>query len=131
MKITKLYLFLILPLIVSGCSTVSKSIFAGAAIGGLSGGIIGNQQSENSDGSAVGAIIGAGLGSLIGYLSYGEKQKKVTTKIEQKDIADDWMPFVTKPKIRSYIVPDTIEGNKFIKSHRIFILDTAGEWSKD
>jgi hypothetical protein len=39
-------------------------------------------------------------------------------------------PSLTKPKIRSFIVPDTIEGNKYIKSHRVYILEDPGVWSK-
>lgn len=43
---------------------------------------------------------------------------------------DDQMPELTRAKIRSIVVPDTIEGNKYIKAHRVFILDDAGSWSK-
>jgi len=28
-------------------------------------------------------------------------------------------------------VPDTIEGNKYIKAHRVYILEDPGSWSKD
>lgn len=51
--------------------------------------------------------------------------------VAKKESPEELVPFLTRPKIRSYIVPDTIEGNKFIKSHRIFILENPGEWSKD
>jgi hypothetical protein len=43
---------------------------------------------------------------------------------------DDQMPELTRAKIHSVVVPDTIEGNKYIKSHRVYILDDAGSWSK-
>lgn len=55
-------------------------------------------------------------------------------KAEKKDIAaseQDETPILTKPKIKSYVVPDTIEGNKYIKSHRVYLLEDAGAWSKD
>lgn len=124
-------LILILPLMATACSTSPKSILAGGISGGVSGALIGQQQSGNSEGTAIGALIGAGIGSLIGYLSYNEKQKKEISKQPlEKELPEDWTPFITKPKIRSYIVPDTIEGNKFIKSHRVFILEDGSQWSR-
>lgn len=44
---------------------------------------------------------------------------------------EDDLPSLTKAKIKSYVVPDTIEGNKYIKSHRVYILEDPGSWSKD
>lgn len=43
---------------------------------------------------------------------------------------EDDGPSLTKPKVRSFVVPDTIEGNKYIKSHRVYILEDPGSWSK-
>ena len=39
-------------------------------------------------------------------------------------------PSLTKPKVRTFVVPDTIEGNKYIKSHRVYILEDPGTWSR-
>ena len=49
------------------------------------------------------------------------------TEVRDESVA----PSLTKPKIRSYLVPDTIEGNKYIKAHRVFVLEDAGSWIKD
>ena len=131
MDIKDMCLMLILPLMAVGCSTAPKSILAGGISGGVAGALMGQQQSGSSEGSAIGAVVGAGIGSLIGYLSFNEKQKKDAVKSNPEiEIPDEWTPFITRPKIRSYVVPDTIEGNKFIKSHRIFILESGGEWSR-
>lgn len=128
----KLAVLLVLPLLLNACSTAPKSVLMGAAVGGVAGAGMGQSQSQNSGGTAVGALIGAGLGSLIGYFAYNDKQKKAASSLEQKkDTTEELVPFLTKPKIRSYIVPDTIEGNKYIKSHRVFILEDPGSWSKD
>lgn len=43
---------------------------------------------------------------------------------------EDDAPALTKPKIRSFIVPDTIEGNKYIKAHRVYILEDPGSWTR-
>ena len=100
----------------------------GAAVGGLAGGAIGQNQNSQG-GAAVGAVVGAGLGSLISYLAFKDKNAKATS--EKPKTLEDEFPFLTKPKIRSVIIPDTIEGNKFIKSHKVYILEDAGSWSKD
>lgn len=131
MEIKELAAILALPLLLNACSTAPKSILMGAVAGGAAGAGLGQAQSQNSGGTAVGALIGAGLGSLIGYLAFNDKQKKDANANSKKESPEELVPFLTRPKIRSYIVPDSIEGNKFIKSHRIFILENPGEWSKD
>ena len=132
MDIKELAAILTLPLMLNACSTAPKSILMGAVAGGAAGAGLGQAQSQNSGGTAIGALVGAGLGSLIGYLSYNDKQKKLASESAstKNENPEDLIPFLTKPKIRSYIVPDTIEGNKFIKSHRVFILENPGEWSR-
>lgn len=123
---------LTLPLLLNACSTAPKSILMGAVAGGAAGAGLGQAQSQNSGGTAVGALIGAGLGSLFGYLVFTDKQKKEANANAdaKKESPEELVPFLTRPKIRSYIVPDTIEGNKFIKSHRVFILEDPGSWSR-
>lgn len=131
MEIKELAAILTLPLILNACSTAPKSILMVAVAGGAAGAGLGQAQSQNSEGTAIGALVGAGIGSLIGYLSYNDKQKKDASLSAKKESAEEVMPFVTRPKVRSYVVPDTIEGNKYIKSHRVFILEDPGSWSKD
>lgn len=131
MDLRELAAILTLPLMLNACSTAPKSILMGAVAGGAAGAGIGQAQSQNSGGTAVGALVGAGIGSLIGYLAYSDKQKKNTSANDKKESTEEVIPFLTKPKIRSYIVPDSIEGNKYIKSHRVFILEDPGSWSKE
>ncbi len=119
-----------LATILNGCTTATKSTLLGAAIGGLAGGTIGQFQSQSQQGTASGMAVGAGIGSLIGYLAYKDKVAKMA-KDEKVKLDGEDLPFLTRPKIRSLLVPDTIEGNKYIKSHRVFILEDAGSWSKD
>ncbi len=121
-----------LLLLLNGCSTVGKSVMLGATVGGIAGDAMGNNQNLQG-GGGFGMVIGAGIGGLISYLAFKEKEKKSTSdKLNpiSKSVEDEF-PFLTKPKIRSVIIPDTIEGNKFIKSHKVFILEDAGSWSKD
>ncbi|PWU15001.1 MAG: hypothetical protein C5B49_12365 [Bdellovibrio sp.] len=119
-----------LLLLLNGCATTTKSTLLGAAIGGAAGGMVGQAESRNSQGTAIGLAIGAGVGGLIGYLAHkGKGSKEATPATPFSD--GDLLPSLTKPKIRSIVVPDTIEGNKYIKSHRVFILEDAGSWSRD
>ena len=128
MSYKKLALLLSYSLLFNACATAPKSTLMGALIGGAIGAGIGQSHSRNADGTAVGLLVGSGIGSLIGYQSYKDQQKKnVPNKAENPE---EIIPFLTKPKIRSYIVPDTIEGNKFIKSHRVFILEDPGAWTR-
>lgn len=132
MEVKELVVIFTLPLLLNACSTAPKSILMGAVIGSVAGVGLGQAQSQNPDGAAIGALVGAGLGSLIGYTAFNDKQKKsVNSDSLKKEISDELEPSLTRPKVRSYVVPDTIDGNKFIKSHRIFILENPGEWSKD
>jgi len=117
-----------LGILLNGCATATKSTLLGAAIAGFAGGMIGQHQSQNEQGTVTGLAVGAGIGSLIGYLSFKDKESKQSKPILPS--SEDDIPFLTRPKIRSVIIPDTIEGNKFIKSHKVYILDDAGNWSK-
>ncbi len=128
MNYRKLILVLNFIFILNACATSPKSILMGAVAGSVVGAGLGQAQSRNSEGTTVGAIGGLGLGSLIGYLSFIDQQKKNAN--DKNENPEDITPFLTKPKIRSYIVPDSIEGNKYIKSHRVFILEDPGSWSR-
>jgi len=124
---------LMIPLTLNmSCATAPKSMLLGGLIGGAAGAGVGQGISQDSTGTAVGALVGVGVGSLLGYLSYSDKQKKSSTPEQRSPpVNEDLAPSLTRPKVRSYIVPDTIEGNKYIKSHRVFILEDPGSWSKE
>lgn len=40
------------------------------------------------------------------------------------------IPQVTKPKVNCSMVPDSIEGNKWIEKHRVCIIDSPSTWSR-
>jgi len=124
---------LMIPLTLNmSCATAPKSILLGGVIGGIAGAGMGQAHSQDSTGTAVGAVVGAGLGSLLGFLSYKDKEKKESKPSPPKIQVgnENQIPSLTQPKVRSYIVPDTIEGNKYIKSHRVYILEDPGSWTR-
>ena len=121
----------LLALNLSGCATVLKSVTFGASVGGLVGGKMAQMQNETQESAMIGALLGMGIGGMIGYFAHVDKEAKETVKAETPEKVTEGSPFLTRPKIRSMVVPDTIEGNRYIKSHRVFILEEAGSWSKD
>ena len=40
------------------------------------------------------------------------------------------IPSVTKPRVNCSLVPDTIDGNKWIEKHRVCIIDSPSTWSR-
>ena len=40
-------------------------------------------------------------------------------------------PFLTRPEVRTLWVPDTVEGNRYIERHRVFVIEKNSSWSKD
>ena len=124
----KLYIvILVLPILIQGCSTATKSSLLGAVLGGSIGAMMGRQQSDSPDSPYTGAAIGASIGALIGYQSHREKKSKSDEKL--KEFKSDF-PELTKPKLRSIWVPDKIEGNRYIKGHTIYIIEESETWKK-
>ena len=123
--------YLLSLLILTGCSTTTKSVLLGTAIGGVLGGAIGQNNSRNSEGTMTGVAVGSGLGALFGYLGDLDRQKKeAKTDVKPNSPGEDF-PSMTKPKLRSIWQPDRIEGNKYIRGHWIYVLDDPGSWTRD
>lgn len=40
-------------------------------------------------------------------------------------------PFLTRPEVRTLWVPDTVEGNRYIERHRVFVIEKNSSWCKD
>lgn len=111
----------------SACATAPQSILLGAGTGAVAGGGAGLAIGGNATGAAIGAATGAITGSLIGFLlNKGKEQDKSTkaTDIER-------YPFLTRPEIRTIVVPDTVEGDRYIEQHRVFVIEKNSSWSKD
>lgn len=123
----------ILPLLttLTACSSMEKSIALGAAIGGSTGGAIGNQDgSYNRDKStAQGAAIGAILGGLIGYAAHKTEEKKQMSQVGKVGL-EPKAPSLTAPRVRRVWVGPTIEGEKYIEGHYIFVIEKTSTWSQ-
>ncbi len=126
----KIILFLAAINILTGCASTKESVLTGAAIGGSAGLVIGNQHKNKKKARLIGAAVGSSLGGLMGYLSSKEKQK--ASKSKKKNSSNSLLitPLLTKPKVRMYVEPDKIQGNKYIESHRVWVIESSPSWTR-
>lgn len=116
----------------TGCSTLRKSVLAGAGGGAVTGGVIGGMTSHgDANGVALGVVSGALLGSLIGYVSH--KKSETSTSLTQSTQVEEKqkVPSFIAPKVKTLWIPDKIDGNKYIRGHEVYILDQPASWQKE
>lgn len=113
----------------SGCATTPRSLLLGAGTGLAVGGGAGLAIGHNATGAAIGAATGALTGTLIGYLF--DKSKDKGRMQSSSSPEGDPYPFLTRPDVRTILVPDTVDGNRYIEKHRVFIIEKNSSWSKD
>lgn len=69
-------------------------------------------------------LAGAALAAALTSACATQSKATKTTDAEQ-------YPFLTRPEVRTIWIPDTVEGNRYIEKHRVFIIDKNSSWSKD
>ncbi|MGK5085739.1 YMGG-like glycine zipper-containing protein [Bdellovibrionota bacterium FG-1] len=116
-----------LVLLTSSCATAPQSILLGASSGAVVGGAAGLAIRHNATGTAIGAATGALAGGLIGWLLHHDKPSGQSSNPQDAEK----YPFLTRPEVRTLWVPDSVEGNRYIERHRVFIIDKNSSWSKD
>ena len=115
--------------LMSACATAPQSILFGAGTGAVTGGGVGLALGHNAKGAAIGAVTGALTGSLIGFLLHKGKEKDQNQAFTTSDM--EKYPFITRPEVRTLFIPDTVEGNRYIEKHRVFVIEKNSSWSKD
>jgi hypothetical protein len=113
-----------------GCATAPQSILLGAGSGAVVGGGTGLLISHDAMGTAIGAATGAVTGGLIALLLHEGNEKEKKGASTDPDLDHEKYPFLTRPEVRTIVVPDAIEGNRYVESHRVFIIDKSSSWSK-
>ena len=121
------FICLLLGCCISGCSTMSKSILLGSAIGGAGGASIGHNFGKGDDAKrTTGALIGTAIGGLFGYLAHKEQvEKKTVTKSIEEEV-----PLLSRPKVRKIWVKDEVKGRRFVRGHWEYILEENSEWTR-
>lgn len=115
----------------SACATAPRSILLGAGAGAAVGAGSGLLISHDATGAALGAATGAVTGGLIGLLLHKGKEKDAQNAGGQKATDTEKYPFLTRPEVRTIWVPDSVEGNRYIERHRVFVIEKNSSWSKD
>lgn len=128
-RIKKCVLALAALTLMQSCATTDRGL-VGAGIGATVGLGAGAITTHSVEGAAIGAATGALVGGAIGLLTRKstpteEHQKKETLK------GEDLYPFLTKPDVQTIWVPDSIESNRYIEGHRVYIINKGSSWSKD
>lgn len=133
----KLITLLLLSGSLTACSSMPKSILAGATAGGTTGALIGNHSGRGhhrNTSTLTGALIGAAFGGTLGYFGFKDKNKKSGKKIsktkkKKKKIKDD-TPLLTRPRVKKIWVKDRISGSRFVKGHWEYIIEENSQWNK-
>jgi hypothetical protein len=113
----------------SACATAPRSILLGAGSGVVVGGGTGYAIGQDGAGAAIGAATGALTGGILGYLLHKGSEKDAPRPVMGPE--DEKYPFLTRPEVRTLWVPDTVEGNRYIEKHRVFVIEKNTSWSKD
>jgi hypothetical protein len=116
-------------LLMSACATAPQSVLLGAGGGAVVGGGVGLAIGRDATGAAVGAATGALSGGLISFLLHKGKEKDPAPASHASDA--EKYPFLTRPEVRTILVPDAVEGNRYIERHRVFVIEKNSSWSKD
>ena len=110
-----------------GCSSLSKSLLLGTAIGGVTGTTIGHNFGKGDDSKRMtGTLIGAALGGLISYMVHHNKPSE---KSVIKSIAEE-VPLLTRPKVRKIWIKDEVKGKRFVRGHWEYVLEENSEWTR-
>jgi hypothetical protein len=121
----------LVAVLASACATAPRTLLLGAGTGAAVGGGTGLLISHNAMGTAIGAATGAITGGLIGFLLHKGKENDLQGPGGKNVTGAEKYPFLTRPEVRTIWVPDTVDGNRYIERHRVFVIDKNSSWSKD
>lgn len=122
----KKLIILTLPLLLCRCSTIPKSIGLGACIGAASGFTASRFAEYNTKGSVVltasGALIGGALAALL--------HKDLPTDLSQAPggLLNERPPSLKNAETDVIWVPDSVQDEKYIEGHRVFIIQNPAHW---
>ncbi len=116
----------------TSCATLENSVLIGAGVGGAAGAGMGFAIHQKAGSTLIGTGIGALVGAGIGYLIHKDQEQR---REEQRALAagkytDDKVPFLTAPQVERVWQPESIEGEKFIQGHFIYVIKKPSVWGK-
>lgn len=131
MNIKPTHLLVLLPMM-SGCASIERSTFLGAAAGGALGGGIGLAAEKSAGSALIGLGIGAVVGAAMGFGAHKEQEAKrgqLVNPILTKDFKEN-VPQISTPEVRRVWVNPKIEGSRYIEGHFIYVIDRPAVWGK-
>lgn len=131
----KLLIVAISITLLTSCSTLQKSMLTGGAIGagaGLVGSVAGNYDGRSTaiitaTTTIGGALLGLIVHKIVEHNNQSDKDLGSKKKLIPKDTNDE-VPSLSTPEVRRIWVPDSIEGENFIKGHWKYVIEKQSEW---
>ena len=132
--------------IYAGCSTMGKSVGAGALAGGVTGAGVGALADPGSQGrnrfrnvvigTSVGSAVGAGTGFLLDQLVKGEREiarnegKKEALEANQAraTASEGALPRLIQARTEAHWIPDQVHGTTFIPAHFEYQIVEGARW---
>jgi hypothetical protein len=126
------YTFLSLGLLLamSGCASMGNSMLLGGGVGAASGTGFGLAAFGNTKGTLISAATGAAVGTFFGWLLHKKDNKDLQVADPNGTLKPGDLPFLTRPDVRKVWIPDSIDGNKYIQGHNVFLIERGSVWSK-
>lgn len=109
----------------SGCASLTNSMLLGGGVGAAAGTGVGLAAFGNTKGTVLSAASGAAVGALFGLLLH--KDPAPSNDVGRKE---GQVPSLTRPNVSRLWVDPTIDGNKYIDGHWIYLIDRPSVWSK-
>ena len=140
---TKLLTILATVFLSQGCSTLKRSLVAGALAGATTGVFAGAmaRPTGKKDNAAKGALVGGALGLAAGWFVHEKAQRRdertrreLLLNLEKFGVggvpkADGGgNPALAKPVVDSEWVETRVEGNKLIEAHRVWVIKENSRW---
>ncbi len=138
------FAILTIALLLASCSTMRKTLVAGAAVGATTGTFAGATaaRKDKKEAALKGALIGGLLGAVMGWFTHKRLEKRdyktrreLLLKLERlgspsKKLQSqgDLGPSLSEPVVDSEWRDARIEGNKLIEGHRVWIIKENPQW---
>jgi hypothetical protein len=114
----------------SGCASMGNSMLLGGGIGAVAGTGVGLAAFGHPKGTIISAATGAAVRTFVGWLLHKKDNKDLQVADPSGSLKPGELPFLTRPDVRKVWVPDSIDGNKYIQGHNIFLIERGSVWSK-
>ena len=136
----------VLPVLLCGCSTATRTSFAGAAVGAATAAAAGATavRTGKKKNAARWAAIGVLLGAAAGWSIHGRLEKRdertrreLLANLDRIGIKGGLLtngteggenPSLTKPVVDSEWVETKVEGNRLIEAHRVWSIKENSRW---